>query len=140
MSKEVKPQIYYFIRRGLYDQLINLCDVAMAKKGKDPMALYWKAFGLGMTNNIPDCIQLLESFQSRRDMQYPVSLALLFFQQRKTIIDQEAIESLHAELSIAEDVTKEAGLALAARFTLFTGDFSNAKRLSDGLLKSCNGN
>lgn len=105
MSKETKPQIYFLIRRGWHDQLLRLCDGVIAKKGKDPMITYWKAYALGMTGNIPECLRQLESFQSRRDMQFPVTLALLFFHNRARQLDHDTIDSLTSELAIAEDVT-----------------------------------
>lgn len=102
----------------------------MAKKGKEPITLFWHAFSLGMTGNISDCLREFESFQARKDLQYPVNAALLHFHKKATSVDHETVASLKSELSIAEDVTKEAGLVLAARFYLFIGNYSEAKRLS----------
>lgn len=105
MSKEFKPQVYNFIRRGWYDQLANLADTMVAKKGKDPIAIYWKAFATGMVGNISDCLRLLEMFQSRRDLQFPVALALVYFHKKASHVDQETVDTLKAEMSVAEDVT-----------------------------------
>jgi hypothetical protein len=104
MSKELKSSIYYFIRRRWYSQLVKSCDAAMAKKGKEPITLFWHAFGLGMTGNISECLRELETFQARKDLQYPVNLAMHFFHKRAANVDRDALASLTAERSIAEDV------------------------------------
>ena len=105
MSKEAKPQIYFFARKGWYEQMADICDAHIQRKGKDPVSVFWKAFSCGMTGNIRDCTKLLESFQARRDMQYPASLALIFFMKKAPVVDHDAIMSLQNELSVAEDVT-----------------------------------
>jgi len=70
-------------------------------------------------------------------MQFPVTLVLLHCYKRQQaggVADYETIETLSNELNIAEDVTKEAGLILAARFHLFTGDLEEAQRLAQKVL------
>eukprot|EP01038_Epipyxis_sp_PR26KG_P004303 gene4303-6099_t len=132
-SKELKPHLYYYIRRGWYQSLDKYCEDALGRKGKDPLTVFWKAFALGMLGRNKECISLLESFHSRKDMQYPVAVALLYFRQNSNIVDYEAIESLRAELSVAEDVTKEAGMILAARFNLYTKKYDEATRIAQKL-------
>jgi hypothetical protein len=106
MSKDSKPYVYYLIGRGWYGQLIEYCDSVMSKKGKDASSLYWKSYGLGMSNNISECIrQLNENFKSKRDMQYPVSLAMIYFHKRAQNIDRDAIQALNSDLRAAEEVT-----------------------------------
>jgi hypothetical protein len=104
MSKEFKPQVYYLARRKWYEQLSVRCDELVKQKGKDPVAIFWKSFAIGMSGNINDSLRLLESFQSRKDMQYPVTLARLYFHKKSTSVDHEAIDSLESEKSVAEDV------------------------------------
>ena len=116
-SKEFKPQIYYLIRHGYYEQLIKFCDTLLSKKGKDPVLVYWKAYGLGMSGNIPDCLRQLEGFQARKDMQYPVSLALLYFHKRSPQVDQDTVDSISAELPFAEEVTVGIGCKQNADIT-----------------------
>ena len=103
--REAKPVIYYLIRRGWYDQLLRLCD-GIIKKGKDPVTMFWKAFAHGMSGDIVGSIAQLESFSSgRKDMQYPISLALKYFRSRMANPDQDAIDQLNSEIAVAEDVT-----------------------------------
>lgn len=139
MSRDTKPQIYYLLRRGWHDQLLKLCDGVIQKKGKDPLAIFWKAFALGSTGNFAECKRQLDSFSQRRDMQLPVTMALLHFHRRAPQLDREVIETLSSELSVAEDVTKEAGLVLAARFALYTNDAPTVQRLAQRLLSACRG-
>lgn len=105
MSKDLKPNVYYLIRRGWYSQVIQLCEQSLSKKGKEPIALYWQAFALGMSGQIHEAIRILENFQSRRDLQLPMSLALIYFHQRAANVDREAVQTLKSELAIAETVT-----------------------------------
>lgn len=104
MSKELRPVFYYCIRRKWYNQLIASCDSAVAKKGKEPITMFWRAFGMGMTGDISGCLRELDAFHSRKDLQYPVNLAMQFFQKRAPEVDREAIRALAAESSLAEDV------------------------------------
>jgi hypothetical protein len=104
MSKEVKSQIYYLARRGWHDQLAAVCDSCMSKKGKDPTCVFWKAFALGMTGSLDEASRLLETFQARRDMQYPATLALIYFNRRSRNVDHDLLSSLQSELSVSEDV------------------------------------
>jgi tetratricopeptide repeat protein 21B len=105
MSKDFKPLAYYYARRNHNDLLVQLCETNLAKKGKDPIILFWKAYGLGKCGYIKDCFKQLDIFHNRKDLQLPVTLAMLYFHKNAPSVDQETIDSLTAELSIAEDVT-----------------------------------
>ena len=104
-TKEFKPLIYYFCRRRWYGQAQALCEQSLSKKGKEPIALFWQAFAIGMLGQITDAIRILENFQSRRDLQLPMSLALIYFHQRNANVDRETVQTLKSELPIAETVT-----------------------------------
>ena len=58
---EIKPLIYYNIRKCYWSQLINLCDPpsknsfditknikgpSQSSQSKDPVLIFWKAFGM----------------------------------------------------------------------------------------------
>ncbi len=87
----------------------------------------------------------MEAFSSRRDLQYPANMALIYFARQEQMkgnnhVDHEYIDGLMNEMSMSEDVTKEAGLVLAARFSLFTGDLDTAGNIAQRLLQACRGN
>lgn len=104
MSKDFKPLVYYYVRRGWSDQLLSYCNEIIDRKGKDPFATFWKAYAYGVTGNIAECLRQLDGFQSRRDMQYPVSLAMIYFHKRANIVDHEVVDSLQSGLSMTEDI------------------------------------
>lgn len=104
MSKELKAIVYYCIRRRWFNSAASHCDAFMLKKGKEPTALFWKAFAVGMCGNPGEALRLLDGFQSRRDLQLPVALAMMFFHKKSASTDREAINSLRSELAVAEDV------------------------------------
>ena len=103
--KDIRPQIFYYIRRKLYNHAISLCDSLLSKKGKEPTLLYWKAFATGFGGNINDALRQFEGLQGKREIQYPISLALIYFHKQLPRVDYDAVDTLNAELSAAEDVT-----------------------------------
>jgi hypothetical protein len=105
MSKDLKPQLYYCVRRGFYGQLAQTCEAVMSKKGKDPVTLYWHAFALGMMGQLQECQRELDSFQNRKDLQLPMVAAKLYFHQKAVNVDREEVESLKQDLSVAETFT-----------------------------------
>jgi hypothetical protein len=95
----------------------------MAKKGKEPVALYWHAFGLGMNGNISDSLREFETFQARKDLQYPVNAAMLFFHKKVPSVDHEIVANIKSEMSAAEDVAVSVGAKNLSRvfcFNIFT--------------------
>lgn len=98
--------IYYHMRRAQFDELLKLCDKQLSNKGKDPVLMFWRAFAVGMIGDPHEAIRQLDSpaFQSRKDLHLPVTLALLQMHKVMKHPDEEAIDSLAAEASIAEDV------------------------------------
>jgi hypothetical protein len=72
-----------------------------------------------MDGAFAQCTAQLDNFSSRKDMQYPVTLALIYFHRRSAQGDREVIDTLRSELGIAEDVTKDAGLVIGTDCLLF---------------------
>eukprot|EP01036_Dinobryon_divergens_P042402 gene42402-56338_t len=54
MSKEFKPLLNYYARRGWNTQQLTFCESFIAKKGKDPSVVFWRAYALGMTDHIQE--------------------------------------------------------------------------------------
>ena len=70
--------------------------------------MFWKAFALGMIYNKKECFGCLESsLVGRKDLQFPVSMAKLYFNKKffSEEKERETIESLEAELLVSEDLT-----------------------------------
>lgn len=104
MSKELRPVYYYYIRRKWFSQLVQSCSEVIDRKGKDPITLFWKAFGLGMTGDIDGCLRELDAFHARKDLQFPVNLAMIYFHKKSPSVDREAVRAITAELPLAEDI------------------------------------
>ena len=92
MSREQKPILYYLARRGWNDSLIKFCDQIILKKGKDPTAVFWKAYGLGMNGDFEECRRQLEAFSSRKDLQFPATMALIHFAKKHQSRRRERID------------------------------------------------
>jgi hypothetical protein len=118
MSREQKNTMYYYLSRGYYGHLLTLCDSIISKKGKDPVPMFWKAFALGANGNINEALRQLDNFQARKDLQYPVSLAMLYFHQKATVVDRDAVEMLHSEISIAEDIAVSYAMYTTTPYTI----------------------
>ena len=103
LERDFKSLLYYYIRRGWNDQLIDACD----KKGKDShgITMFWKAYALGASGNIPECLRQLAYFDNKSDMQYPVSLATAYFHQKAKAVDHDALTKAKQQMSISEDLT-----------------------------------
>lgn len=115
MSKELRPVYYYYIRRKWFSQLVQSCSEVIDRKGKDPITLFWKAFGLGMTGDIDGCLRELDAFHARKDLQFPVNLAMIYFHKKSPSVDREAVRAITAELPLAEDIAVSVtGVATAA--------------------------
>lgn len=95
---------YYYIRRKWFSQLVQSCTEVVDRKGKDPITLFWKAFGLGMIGDIDGCLRELDAFHARKDLQFPVNLAMIYFHKKAPSVDREAVRSITAELPLAEDI------------------------------------
>lgn len=105
MSRDFKSLVHHLCRRGWHEQLVGLCDSILAKKPKDVFANFWRAYGVGMAGNISNAIALFEDLQSKRELQFPSTLALAYFHRKLPDPDLDLVDQLLSELSIAEDVT-----------------------------------
>jgi hypothetical protein len=84
-NRELKPKIYYLMRRGWYESIITYVNDVPGKKGsKDPFTVYWKAVAIGMDGATSEALRLFESLHVRKDLQYAVALAQLYFLQSLT--------------------------------------------------------
>ena len=50
MSREAKAQLFFYASRGWYNHVISFSDEMLSRKGKDPILLFWKGFGIGICN------------------------------------------------------------------------------------------
>jgi len=105
MSKELKPLVHYYIRNGWYNQALKLCESSLQKKGKDNVATFWRAVSIAMPGNATESLRQLEGMQSRRDVELPAALALIYFHKQQPTVDKEAIENIRGELSVTRDVS-----------------------------------
>lgn len=59
---------------------------------------------MGMTGDIDGCLREYDAFHARKDLQFPVNLAMVYFHKKAANVDREALRSITSELPLAEDV------------------------------------
>mmetsp|Transcript_11270 Transcript_11270/g.8279 ORF Transcript_11270/g.8279 Transcript_11270/m.8279 type:complete len:93 (-) Transcript_11270:36-314(-) len=90
------------------------------KKGTDPVLIFWKAFGIFQEGSTTEAIRELTRIQERREVQFAVGIALIFYHERCRNIDQETIDTITLQLDEREQMASDKDLITAATFLWHT--------------------
>ena len=81
-----------------------------------------------------EAIREIEHLQSKRDVEFAVMAALIYYHKHSTVVDKEAVAELEANIVTAEARAPDGAKLTTAIFYWHIGSFNNAKKTAANLL------
>lgn len=134
--EEILAQINYYCREQLWHSIVNLCDYEM-KKGVDPVLVFWKGFGIFKEGSTTEAIREVEMIQSRREISYAATTALIYYHEHCRVVDYETVDTLKMSAEGAEQTAPDKDLLNASLFFLHINEL---KRASQTVMNVINAN
>ena len=136
----LQPLCFYYARCGYSRHLQTVCREGIKKRGKDPVLVFWLAFGLASEGANTEAIRELDSVASRRPCIVAGPLALVWAHKRCRLVDHEAVRKAEEMLTSQESGADEESLLLAATFLFLIGKNEKAVKTNDKVLEMNPGN
>lgn len=136
---EPRALINFFLRKGWYDHVQQLCETLLEKKGSDPTLLFWRAMGIAMERSVASAIRELENLKKRKDVELPCLHALVFAHNQCKNVDREEIAQLELQVCVVEETASPASLLLCANLFWHIQEHAKARKILDQLLNGRNG-
>ncbi|KAL3696933.1 hypothetical protein R1sor_011009 [Riccia sorocarpa] len=131
MADEVQATILYYTRMGYGQHIHSFCSKLLQKRPKDPVLLFWHAFGLILEGSYADALRELQAISEKREVEVAVVAAMLHAHRLCAVVDREEIELLEQRLQVTEKCSSEKALFLAATLYLCLGETSNIKKVRE---------
>ena len=110
-----RPSVHYNAREGHYRAVADECSALLQRRSGDGPLLWWKAISTGLEGSSSEAIRMLTELRGRRDLELPVSLALLHFHRRARNVDSMEVDQLEDISSSAKDSANDGARVLAAQ-------------------------
>jgi len=131
---QAKPVIHYYAQAKWYRHVNRAASSGLSRKGNDTTLLFWKHLSVGMEGDYNGAIRELESLRNKRDVEFPVTAALVHIHKMCARKDYDAISALEMQLETCEGSASENSILLAARFYWQVGEHDDARKLVDKIL------
>ncbi|KAL2643441.1 hypothetical protein R1flu_011028 [Riccia fluitans] len=131
MADEVQVTILYYARMGYGQHIQNFCSKQLQKRSKDPVLLFWHAFGLILEGSYADALRELQAISEQREVEVAVVAGMLHAHRLCAVVDREEIDMLEQRLQVTEKCSSERGLFLAATLYLCLDGMSNIRKAKD---------
>lgn len=131
--------INYYLRKGWYTHVQQLCEQLLEKKGRDPAILYWRAFGIVFERSYSSAIRELENLKRMgRDVELPCLHALIYAHTQCKHVDNDEVAQLELQLVMVEENASSESLMLCAQFFWHLGEHAKARKILDQKVLSTN--
>lgn len=110
------------------------------KKGVDPVLVFWKAFGIFKEGGTTEAIRELEMIQSRREIQFAATMALIFYHKHCRVVDNETVDQLTFSSDEIESQASDKDLINAATFFLHVNELKKASQTVQKVIESNSSN
>ncbi|KAL3683406.1 hypothetical protein R1sor_001428 [Riccia sorocarpa] len=120
--------ILYYTRMGYGQHIHSFCSKLLQKRPKDPVLLFWHAFGLILEGSYADALRELQAISEQREVEVAVVAAMFHAHRLCAVVDREEIELLEQRLQVTEKCSSEKALFLAATLYLCLGGTSSIKK------------
>jgi tetratricopeptide repeat protein 21B len=127
--ESVLALVLYFAREGYWHHVQTVADQVIKKRGRAPVLSFWKAYAVAREGEYAAAIRNFDELRSKREVEYPSILALIWAHERTDLTDHEAINELSSAQRRSESRATPDALLLAATFKWLTDEPVEARRI-----------
>ena len=127
--ESVLALVLYFAREGYWHHVQTVADQVIKKRGRAPVLSFWKAYAVAREGEFAAAIREFDDLRTKREVEYPAILALLWAHERTDLTDHDAINELSSAQRKSESRATPEALLLSATFKWLTGDHPEARRI-----------
>ena len=117
--------IQYYAREKYWHHIIDACQEELRR---DPILLFWKAFGVFNEGNPTEAIRDLGTISQRREAAYAACIAQIYYHKNCKLVDSEAVSFLQAQKTTLQSSAPDSSLLLTAQFFSLVGKHDKARK------------
>lgn len=114
MAEEVHVTVNYYARVGYGHHIQSYCTHLLAKRPREPILLFWHAYGLMLEGSYSEALQEMEPLEDHRELQVAVLASMLYSHEHSASADADIVHNLLRRLETVGHTASERALVLAA--------------------------